>query len=183
MNTRKTSLEHRDTLQAKYTRSHVPVVRGIVLVVALCSFIPFLEGFLKIGNWGVSLPVFIPASFAFGVASFALVLMTPKPEILSATSGKRIVTGLNSFDGLLVSYCVLIGLGLNWACAFLWFSRRCAFFSTPVIAATALIMASYAAMAVLVGLVARRNWRISLVVFVFVPGPLAIIALTFGPFQ
>jgi hypothetical protein len=89
----------------------------------------------------------------------------------------------------LFSYFFIIGLGLNWACAFLWFSRRYAFFSTPVIAVTGLIMAFYAATALLVTWfessfnnagVAGVNWRTALLVFVFAPGALASIILRLG---
>jgi len=80
----------------------------------------------------------------------------------------------------LIIYCIITGLGFNWACAFLWFSRRYAFFSTPVIAVTGLIMAFYAGIALLVARFTGGNWRTALLVFVFVPVVLAGIVLRSG---
>jgi hypothetical protein len=66
-------------------------------------------------------------------------------------------------DWCFVVFCFLIGLPFNWACAFLWFSRRYAFFSGPVVGVTGLIVALYAAIGVLVRLTGGR--RIALGVF------------------
>jgi len=124
--------------------------------VAVCAFIPFLATFLNGENWGISLLVSM-------IASFALVAIIPKP---GTSEEKPTTRHLRLFDWWLVTYFVIIGLGFNWACVFLSFSRRYAFFSTPVITVTGLIMASYAAIALLVGLLTRGNWRAALLVFV-----------------
>jgi hypothetical protein len=68
-------------------------------------------------------------------------------------------------------------LGFNWDCAFLWFSRRYALFSAPVIGATVLVMAFYAAVAFLIGWFAGRNWRASVLVFGCAPVMLAAVVL------
>jgi hypothetical protein len=68
-------------------------------------------------------------------------------------------------DWCLVVLSILIGLPLNWECAFLWFSRRYASFSAPVIGVTVLIVAVSAAIALLVRLTVG-NWRTALQVFV-----------------
>jgi hypothetical protein len=67
-------------------------------------------------------------------------------------------------DWCLIVLCILVGLPLNWECAFLWFSRRYAFFSGPVIGGTVLIVAVSAAIALLVRLTVG-NWRTALQVF------------------
>ena len=54
-----------------------------------------------------------------------------------------------------------------------------AFFSTPVIGVTGLIMAFYAAIA-LVAWLTEGNWRAALLVFVFVPAVLGNIVLRLG---
>jgi len=67
-------------------------------------------------------------------------------------------------DWCLVVFCILIGLPFNWACAFLWFSRRYAFFSVPVVCVTVLIVALSAAIGLLVRLTGG-NRRTALQVF------------------
>jgi drug/metabolite transporter (DMT)-like permease len=115
-----------------------------------------LAGFLYGDNWGTGLALGV-----FILATYALVAMTPKPEAPPATARQLGFPGWS-----LVSYCVIIGLGFNWACVFLWFSRQYAFFSAPVIGATGLIMAFCAAIAFLVARLTRGNWLTALLVFV-----------------
>jgi hypothetical protein len=87
------------------------------------------------------------------------------------------------------SYFFLNGMSLNWACAFFWFSRRYAFFSTTIIAATGLLVAFYAVIAVLVAWFESLfnsadetgvNWRTGLLVFVFVPYTVGLVVLRLG---
>lgn len=149
------------------------ILRGMVLLVALCSFVPVLADFTNGRAWGASLPIFFLASV--GVIGIML-----WPGTASSIEGKGAIKQLRLFDWWLLSYFITISLGLNWACSFLWLSRRDAFFSGPVIAVTALITASYAGIALLVALLTRRNWRTGLLVFAFAPGVLAIIVLRLG---
>ena len=167
------AIEERGTAKAKYARFFGPILRGMVLMVALCAFVPFLAGHLYGGRWH-------PAMWVFVLASFTLVAMIPKPETLPAIEGKGTARQFQLPEWSLVSYFFIIGLGFNWACAFLWFSRQYAFFSAPVIALTGLIMASYAAIALLVARLTGENWRTALLIFLFVPGVLAGIVLRLG---
>jgi hypothetical protein len=64
----------------------------------------------------------------------------------------------------LVILCILIGLPLNWEFAFLWFSRRHAFFSGPVAAVAVLLVALSAAIGLFVRVVSG-NRRTALGVF------------------
>lgn len=149
------------------------ILRAMVLVVALCSFVPVLADFVNGRAWGISLPIFFLASV--GVIGIML-----WPGTASSIERQRTVKQFRLFDWWLLSYFITISLGLNWACSFLWLSRRDAFFSGPVIAVTALITASYAGIALLVALLTGRNWRTGLLVFAFAPGVLAIIVLRLG---
>jgi hypothetical protein len=165
--------EGRGTVNAKYAGIFWPLLRGVVLIVALCAFIPFLLGLLYGGRWGAFIPVFV-------VATFAMAAMIPRPETPPAIEGERTVRHLRWSDWWFVSYFVIIGLGLNWVWAFLWFARRYAIFSTPVIAVTGLIMAFYAAIALLVACLTGGNWRKALLVLLFAPCTLAGIVLRLG---
>ena len=172
------AIEERGTVRAKYARFFWPVLRGMVLIVALCAFIPFLAflaGLPYGGTWGAAM-----GGGVFMLASFTLMAMIPKPETVPAIEGKGTARRLRLPDWSLVSYCVITGLGWNWVCAFLWFSRRYAFFSTPVIAVTGLTMAFYAAIALLVDRLTGGNWRTALLVFLFAPVVLAGIVLRLG---
>jgi hypothetical protein len=82
-------------------------------------------------------------------------------------------------DWCLVVFCILIGLPFNWACAFLWFSRRYAFFSGPVVSLTLLIVALSAAIGLLVRLTGG-NWRTALQVFAVASCVPSAIALGLG---
>src|ERR1700751_1354055 len=143
---------------AKHARFFWPILRGMVLTVALCAFVPFLAGILyeeRLGTaWAVALTVFV-------LSTFTLMAMSPRPATLPAAKGKGTAKQLDFPPWSLVSYCILIGLGFNWACVFLWFSRRYAFFSAPVAGVTSLILALYAAIALL--LARLTNWRIALI--------------------
>ena len=167
------AIEERGTVKAKYAPFFGPVLRGMVLIVALCAFVPFLAGLLYGGRWEAAMGVFI-------LASFTLMAMNPKPGRLPAIEAKGTARQLWLPDWSLVSYFFIMGLGFNWACAFLWFSRRYAFFSTPVIAVTGLIMVFCAAIALLIARLTGGNWRTALLVFVFAPGVLAATVLRLG---
>jgi hypothetical protein len=149
-----TAVEKRGIVKAEHARFSWPIL--MVLAVGLCAFVPMLAGFLYGDNWGTGLALGV-----FILATYALVAMTPKPEAPPATARQLGFPGWS-----LVSYCVIIGLGFNWACVFLWFSRQYAFFSAPVIGATGLIMAFCAAIAFLIARLTGGNWRTSLLVFV-----------------
>lgn len=167
------AIEERSTVKANYARFFGPVLFGMVMIVALCAFIPSLAGFLYGvygGRWGAAMGVFV-------FASFTLAVMIPT---LPARKGDWTAREFRWPEWSLVSYFFIIGLGFNWACAFLWFSRRYAFFSTPVIAVTGLTMAFYAAIALLVARFTGGNWRTALLVFVSAPVVLAGIVLRLG---
>lgn len=166
------AIDERGTAKAKFARFFWAILFGIVLIVALCAFIPFLGGLLHGvygGRWGAAMGVFV-------FASFTLVAMIPT---LPARKGDWKVRQLRWPEWSLMSYFFIIGLGLNWGCAVLWFPRY-AFFSTPVIAATGLTMVFYATIALLVARLTGGNWRAALLVFVFAPGVLASIVLRLG---
>jgi hypothetical protein len=152
----------RDTSAAtkgKYAHFFWPVLRAIALVVALCAFIPFLSGFFLDGGG------YVTALSVFMLATFALIWMSIL-DMSPATQGEG-TARLFQLPWALASYIVITGLGLNWVCAFLWFSKRYAFFSLPVIGVTGLIMAFYAAVALLVARLTGGNWRIALATFGF----------------
>lgn len=161
------------TVKAKYTHFLRPVLFGIVMIAALCAFIPFLAGILYEvygGRWGAATVVFV-------FASFTLAAMIPA---LPPTKGNWTARRYRWPEWSLVGYFFIIGLGFNWACAFQWLSRQYAFFSIPVIAVTGLTMALYAAIALLVARLTGGNWRTALLVFVFAPCVLAGTVLRLG---
>ena len=169
-------------MNGRYARFFGPVLLGMVMIVALCALIPFLVSFLREGSW--------EPGWGWGVyvlASFAVAWMIP--VVLPKRNGNWRERQYGWPEWLLFSYFFLIGLGFNWACVFLWFSRRYAFFSAPVIAGTGVIMAFYAAIAFLVAWfdsslnnadLTGVNWRIALLVFVVAPVVLASIVLRLG---
>jgi hypothetical protein len=162
----------RETPQAIEERARFfePALCWMVLFVALCAFVPALAGLLYGVNWETGLALGV-----FALATYALISMTPKPETLPAT-----VRDIGSPAWSLFSYCITTGLGWNWACVFLWFSRRYAFFSIPVMTVTGLIMASYAAIAFLVAFLTGGTWRTVLAVFLFAAGVPAVVVLRLG---
>jgi hypothetical protein len=143
------------------------VLSWMLLVVALCAFVPLLAGLLYGVNWETGLALGV-----FALATYALIAMTPTPETLPAT-----IRDVGSPTWSVFSYCIITGLGWNWACVFLWFSRRYAFFSIPVITVTGLIMASYGAIAFLVAFLTGGTWRTVLAVFLFATGVPAAVVL------
>jgi hypothetical protein len=166
------------TVNAKSARLFWPVLHGMVLTVALCAFVPFLAGLLDgvYGRrWVASMAVFVVASFTL----MAMIVIS-KPETPPAVEGEWRARQLRLPPWSLVSYCLITGLGCTWVCTFLCFSRRYAFFSAPVISATGLIMASYAAIALLVARLTGGNWRAALLFFAFVPVAMASIVLRLG---
>lgn len=152
-----------------------PILRGIALIVALCGFVAFLSEFLYGGKWGIGTAVFV-------LATCALMALTREPEMPSGTEREadERVTQRGFPDWSLISYCLITGLGFNWVCAFLWFSRRYGFFAAPVIGVTGLIFALYASIGLLVAHLTARNWRIALLVFAVAPCALGAIVLRLG---
>jgi Kef-type K+ transport system membrane component KefB len=155
-----------NTAESKHVKWSGAILRATVLVVALCAFISLLRGFLFGEKWEASLLV-------FALASFALTSTARTGETPRAARGTGPVTAWwqRLPDWPLVSYCIIVGLGFNWACAFLWFSRRHAFFSTPVIGATAVTEALYAGIGFLVARLTGRNWRTALLFSHLYQGP------------
>jgi hypothetical protein len=154
------------TQKAESARVSWSIRHAIFLIVDLCALIALFLAFLK-QSMETSTMVFLIAT-------------------LAATRVIRFVEFMTTGDlirwpwGLSVTYGLILSLGSNWMCAFLWFSRRYALFSAPVIGATALIMASYGAVAlfiVLLDLLIEGNWRRSLLVFSVVPALVAIVIL------
>ena len=169
--------------KAKHARFFWPILRGIALIVALWAFIAFFSVLLygikrDAGNWGTAALVFV-------LASYALVWMNPKPETLTVVEGEGPEKARQHRlpDWSLLAYCFITGLGCNWACVFLWFSRRYVLFSGPVVGATSLIMALYAAIALLVARLTGGNWRTALLVFAFAPLSLAGLVLRLRLFR
>lgn len=152
--------EGKGTVKTRYARLAGPVLGVMVLIVGLCAFIALLAGFLYGGKWEAAMLVFI-------LASLTLRAIIPKRETLPAIEGEGIVKAKQHWlaDWYLASYCVTIGLGFDWVCAYLWFSRRYAFFSGPVVGVTGLIVALYAAIGLLVARLNGGKWRTTLAVF------------------
>lgn len=140
-------------VKAKYARFSGPVFRGMILIVMLYAFIALLAGLLYGGKWGTAAVVFV-------VSSLVLRAKIPKPPERSAIAGEGTVP-----DWYIAAYCIVIGLGFDWACAVLWFSRRFALFSAPVLGVTGLIVALYAAIGLLVARLTGGELRLALVVF------------------
>jgi len=157
--------EERGTVKSKDARFSSPVLRGMVSIVAVCASVPLLAGplfELYESRWVATVGI------VFALASFALIAMTPKSEALLAIGGQMTPRQRRLPHWSLVIYLAILSLELNWSCVFFWFSRRYAFFSVPVISVTGLIMAFYAAIALLVARLTGGNWRIAAAVFAFV---------------
>jgi len=101
------------------------------------------------------------------VGSFTLIAFTPKAGARPPTEGEGTARQRRLPPWSLVIYLAVLGLGLNWVCAFLGFSRRYSFFSLPVVGMTGLIMTFYAAIALLVARLTGGNWQIALATFGF----------------
>jgi hypothetical protein len=141
----------------------------MVMTVSLCAFIPFLAGFLYEGRWEAGWGWWV-----YVLASFTLAWMIPT---LPTSEGEGTARQFRLQEWSLIAYSFIIGLGFNWVCVFLWFSRRYAFFSVPVVGVTGLIMALYAAIGLL--LARLTNWRIALV-FAIATCALGAIVLRLG---
>jgi len=175
-------IEEPGTVKAKYARFFGPVLLGMVMIAALCALIPFLASFLHEGRWEPGWGWVV-----YPLASFTVAWMIP--VVLPKRKGDWRAKQYGWPEWSLLSYFFLVGLGLNWGCVVLGFSRKYAFFSIPVIAATGLIMAFYAAIAFLVSWFESSfnsadstgvNWRTALLFFVFAPVILASIVLRLG---
>ena len=147
----------------RYARALWPTLRGITSILASGGFIAFLAGFLHGKDEGMGLPVFV-------VGTFVLAAITPPPDALPALDdeGAGKLTQ-RRIPWSLFSHAVIIGIGFNWACVFLAFSRRYALLSLPVIGTTALIMALYAAIGLLVAYLAGGNWQKTFAFFAIAP--------------
>lgn len=166
------AVEDQDTVKAEYARFLGTVLRGIVLVVAMCAFVDWLAGFLYGGKGDAALLV-------FAIASIALCMIAPKPETLPEVEGEgtKKARRLRLPDWSLVAYCVITGVGYTWVCVFLWFSRRYALFSGPVVGLVGLIFVFCAEVGLLVALMTGRNWRTALLISLLVPNILSVIIL------
>jgi hypothetical protein len=165
---------HATVKKAEYARFFWLILRGIALIVAIWAFIAFLSSLLYGREWW-------PTMLGFLLANYALIWIAPKRESLPAIKGDGTEKAklYRLPDWSLLAYWFTTGLGCNWACAFLWFSRRYALFSGPVVGATGFIMLFYAAIALLVARLTGGNWRTALLLFVAVPVSLAGLVLSF----
>jgi hypothetical protein len=163
-------VEDQVTGRTKYDRFFWPILRGIVVIVATWGFVSFLSVNLYGGKLGY------PALVVFAIAGLALRVMPIEPaNPLSATEGAGTVKAKQYRlpDWSFLAYFAIFSLGCNWECVFLWFSRRYDPLSAPVVGATVLIMAFYAAVAIVVASLTTKNWRTAVVLLVFAPGGLA----------
>jgi hypothetical protein len=161
--------------KAKHARFFWPILLGIVSIVgSLASFVVVFE--LVHGKaWGMGFGIGLPV---FMLATYALIAITPPPKMSPAIEAKARQLSLQAW--LLLAYGVFIGLGYNWACVFLWFSQRYAFFSAPVAGVTGLILALYATIGLLVARMTDGNWRKALTIFMVVSVVPALIVLRLG---
>ena len=144
-------------MNSKYAGFYGLVPRSMALILALSALVPFLAGLLYRaygGRW-------LAATAVFFLASYALMALSPPPETRPAIEGEaNKQLRQRQLPWSLIAYIFTTGLGYNWVCVFLCFSRRYAFFSAPVIGVTGLILALYAAIALL--LARLTNLRIAL---------------------
>jgi|SRR5579859_1963915 len=151
-------VEDQRMTKAKSTSFFWPTLRGIALIVASCGFIAFLSESLHREYWGIGLPVFI-------VGTVALIAMTPLPYTQSAINNEGTLNRIQRrVPWSLIAYSFITGAGFNWMSVFLAFSRKYAFFSAPVVVATAFIMAFYSAIGFLIAGLTGGNWRKGLAV-------------------
>src|SRR5215475_14878810 len=100
--------------QPKYTPFWGQVFRGALVVVALCASARLFAGLVfeaYENRWEIAAIVHV-------LASFTLFAILPKRQ------GRLPPWSL-------VIYLAILGVELNWVCAFFWFFRRYAFFSVP----------------------------------------------------
>jgi hypothetical protein len=170
-----------------------PIFRGITSIAALWAFISELLVFLHGGRLGTALP------WVFLLSSYLLMTIPPKswrdwflflfvfPGSASLANkaeanakGTERAKHRRSLDWPVVVYFVIVGLGCNWAIAFLWFSRRYAPLSGLVVGATGVIVALYVAIALLVGVLTGGNWQTARRVFLLTPVILGFFVLGSG---
>jgi len=144
-------------VKAKYARFFTAVLWIMVLIVPLYVFIADIAG-LPGGSWRAAVLV--------ALVAYAL-RMIPKRKTLPAIENQGTMKTRPRWlpDWFLFGFLILIGLIFNWACAFLWFSRRCAFFSVPVLAVMGFIVAFYASIGSLVARLIGRDWRTAVGIF------------------
>lgn len=121
-----------------------PIFRGITSIAALWAFISELLVFLHGERLGTALP------WVFLLSSYLLMTLPPKswrdwflflfvfPGFASLANkaeanakGTERAKHRRPLDWPVVAYFVIVGLGCNWAIAFLWFSRGYAPLSGP----------------------------------------------------
>jgi hypothetical protein len=123
------AIEEGRTVEAKYARFFWRVFRGTLVIVALCASARLLAGLLLEayrGRWEIAAIVHV-------IASFALFAILPKRQAQPPIEGEGAARHGRLPPWSLVIYLAILGLELNWACVFFWFSRRNAFFSVPVV--------------------------------------------------
>lgn len=139
-----------------------PSLRGIALIVALWAFIKSLPELFYDDRAGSG-----TALLLFVVATIVLKAMTP-PSALAPTEGEGAETARQRrLPWPLFILLVSIGLGFNWVCAFLWFSRRYPVFSGQVIGGLVSIYAFFAVIGFAAAWLTGGNRRTALLVFVF----------------
>lgn len=160
---------------AKRAGFSASILRGAVLIVALYASTLLVKGLLFGGRWEV-------AALVFMLASLTLKGMIPKAETIAAFEGESSLrAGMRRLpDWSVVAYCVVTGLSSTWACVFLWFSRRYAFFSGPILGVTVSILTLYAAIGFFVALLIGGNWRTVVMVFILESWGLSCIVLRLG---
>jgi hypothetical protein len=170
-----------------------PIFRGITSNAALWAFISELLVFLHGERLGTALP------WVFLLSSYLLMTLPPKswrdwflflfvfPGFASLANkaeanakGTERAKHRRPLDWPVVAYFVIVGLGCNWAIAFLWFSRRYAPLSGLVVGATGVIVALYVATALLVAVLTGGNWQTARRVFLLTPVILGFFVLGSG---
>ena len=159
------AVEHTPRMnETKYTPFLWPTLRGIALIVSICAFMRYMSVLIYGGELGIAVPI------TFLIASFALMAMSRKRETSPRIyPNSTAALSLERLPWSLFAYCAILGLGFTWVCAFLWFSRRQAFFSLPVVGAMLFILALYAAIGFAVACLTRGDWRTAMLVFSLAP--------------
>jgi hypothetical protein len=158
--------------KAKYSVSFWLLLRGTILIVALWANTSLLRGFLFGGEWEAAALIFI-------VSSLALKAMIPPAETPDASKGESTLRARMRLlpDWSVVVYCVVTGLTSTWSCAFLWFSRRYALFSAPLVGVSGALLGFYGVIGLVVAWLIRGNWRTVLWVFLLESWGISLIAL------